>query len=105
MFNCLDTKFMEKMDLEASTSYEKLQVKPVTLSDGTVVEMSVIKDEGRVSLTGTARKDETTVGTVQVNPDGNRLFIQVLPLNAVDKAAVKEMVEVFAAGIELALGD
>ena len=90
---------MAKIELQEKTSYRKSDFDPVELKDGTVVKMSYVIDGEKKTLTGEAVKDNVKVAMLRVNPDGNRLFMQVDPLNSVPGEAAVEIIETFVAGI------
>lgn len=92
---------MAKTELKFSTSYEKKDFEPVTLSDGTVVKMNGVIDGDKKSISGEAEKDGKQVGLMRMSPDSGRLFIQVQPMAEVTTAVAIEIVETFSAGISL----
>lgn len=91
---------MANFELELESGYSKNPVKPITLSDGTVVKMEIIKDGEKKTMNGIAVKEEKEVATLRLNPDSNRLFIQVQPLDGVSSEVTVEIIEAFHAGIK-----
>ena len=91
--------------MELEKGYSKDPVKPVTLSDGTVVKMEIIRDVDKKSMSGLAMKDEKEVAQFRVNPDSNRLFLQVMPLDGVTQDVVAEIMETFTKGVQLLYKD
>lgn len=96
---------MADYELELEKGYSKDPVKPVTLSDGTVVKMEIIRDVDKKSISGLAVKDEKEVAQFRVNPDSNRLFLQVMPLDSVSGSVVAEIMEAFTKGVNLLYKD
>lgn len=96
---------MAELELELEKGYSKDPVKPVTLSDGTVVKMEIIRDVDKKSMSGLAMKDEKEVAQFRVNPDSNRLFLQVMPLDGVTQDVVAEIMETFTKGVQLLYKD
>lgn len=91
---------MAQIELQENVSYQKNSFAPIELSDGTVVTMESIIDGPKKTMYGEARKDDKQVGMFRVNPDGDRLFIQVQPLESVSKEVAQEIVEAFYEGIK-----
>lgn len=96
---------MAELELELEKGYSNDPVKPVTLSDGTVVKMNLIRDVDKKSMSGLAVKDEKEVAQFRVNPDSNRLFLQVQPLDGVSQEVVAEILNVFLKGVQLLYKD
>ena len=96
---------MANFDLELESGYSKNPVKPITLSDGTVVKMEIISDGEKKTVSGKAEKDGKEVGLFRLNPDGNRLFMQVQPLDSVTVAVAADIIDAFLAGVRYLLKD
>ena len=91
---------MAQIELQENVSYQKNSFAPIELSDGTVVTMESVIDGPKKTMYGEASKDDKQVGMFRVNPDGDRLFIQVQPLESVSKEVAREIVEAFYEGIK-----
>lgn len=96
---------MANFDLELESGYSKNPVKPITLSDGSVVKMEIINDGEKKTVNGKAEKDGKEVGLFRLNPDGNRLFMQVQPLDSVTVAVAADIIDAFLAGVRYLLKD
>lgn len=91
---------MAQIEIQENVSYQKNSFAPIELSDGTVVTMESVIEGPKKTMYGEARKDEKQVGMFRVNPDGDRLFIQVQPLEKVSKEVALEIVEAFYEGLK-----
>lgn len=96
---------MANFNLELEEGYSKNPVTPVTLSDGTVVKMEIIKDGEKKSISGKALKEDREVALLSRNPDSNRLYIQIQPLDAVSSVVASDIIDAFNEGIKLMFKD
>lgn len=96
---------MAKIELQEKTSYQKNDFEPVVLSDGTTVTMGSIVDGEKKTMNGKAEKDGKEVAMFRLNPDGNRLFMQVQPLDGVTNAVAVEIIETFLEGVKYLFKD
>lgn len=94
---------MADIELNVTNSYRMDDINPVELSDGTVVKMNYVVDGDKKSMGGVAEKNEEQIAMLRMNPEGNRIFMQIDPLKAVPADTVVEILETFVAGIKLVL--
>lgn len=94
---------MADIELNVTNSYRKDDINPVELSDGTVVKMNYVVDGEKKFMSGVAEKNEEQIAMLRMNPEGNRIFMQIDPLKAVPADTVVEILETFVAGIKLVL--
>ena len=90
---------MAKIELQETPSYLKCNFEPVEMEDGTIVNMDYVVEGEKKTMNGKALKDSKEVALFRVNPDGNRLFIQVQPLDGVSIDTAADIVETFVEGI------
>jgi len=74
--------------------------KPVELSDSTVVSFDYTVNGGNRKLYIKAEKDGNEVGRLSLNPDVNRMFLQVHPLDSMTPEAVVEFMATAMAALE-----
>lgn len=91
---------MAKVNLKQQTNYQRNSFEPVVLSDGTTVSMAYEVDGEKKSMNGSASKDGKEVALFRVNPDSNRLFIQVQPLDSVGSTVAAEILDTLVAAIQ-----
>ena len=94
---------MADIELNVTNSYREDDINPVELSDGTVVKMNYVVDGEKKSMSGVAEKNEEQIAMLRMNPEGNRIFMQIDPLKDVPADTVVEILETFVAGIKLVL--
>ncbi len=87
------------MEVEIAKKSEKGSFKPVTLTDGTVVEATYTKGEKK-SIHGEIKKGGKTVGSLWLSEEQDRMHFQINSLSSVTDGAVSEGMTLFAGFIE-----
>lgn len=90
---------MANVNFEVEKSQEIQNFKPISLSDGSVINMQCESKDGNMAVRGTLEKNNKEMGRFSWSVEFNRLTVSISPLDTLSTPVAMEALDVFVAGL------